>query len=90
MQEITPPKIPETHVAFAKAVANLAAAHGVDRFEMAFRPGWEGRRIGESYDPRIIGEMKILFSSVDGRGRPCRNLSINLQANLSLDIEKNP
>jgi len=89
MHAIIPPKIPDTHVAFAKAVANLAAAHGIDRFEMTFRPKWE-TRMDENYDHRIHGDMKIIFADVDGRGRPCRNLSINLAANLSLPIESNP
>lgn len=89
MKEITPPKIPETHVAFAKAVANLAAAHGIDRFEMTFHPKWE-MNIERNCDPRIHGDAKILFADADGRGRPCRNLSINLVANLSLPIESNP
>jgi hypothetical protein len=89
MQAITPPEIPEIHVAFAKAVANLAAAHGIDRFEMTFRPKWE-MRMGDDYDQRINGDMKIIFADVDGRGRPCRNLSINLDARLSLPIQSNP
>ena len=89
MATITPPKIQETHIAFAKAAANLAAAHGIDRFEMTFRPKFEDR-IGQKYDRRVHGEMKINFADVDGRGRPCRNLSIDLVANLSLPIDCNP
>ena len=89
MNAITPPKVPDSHVAFAKAAADLAAAHGIDRFEMTFRPKWE-QRIADNFAPRVHGDMKIIFADVDGRGRPCRNLSINLVANLSLPIQSNP
>jgi hypothetical protein len=87
---ITPPKVPDSHVAFAKMVAELAVGHGIDRFEMTFRPKWNCLSTGERPDPRIHGDMKIVFSDSDGRGRPCRNLAINLVTYLALEIESNP
>lgn len=92
MNTITPPSIPDSQVAFAKAVADLAVSHGIDRFEMTFRPKWDwsARATGPRMDPRIHGDLKILLADIDGRGRPCRNLSINLVANLALPILSTP
>lgn len=87
MPAITPPEIPDSQVAFAKAVAAIAESHGIDRFSMTFRPKFEDRL---KQDSRISGDLKIQFSATDGRGRPCRGLSIRLETNLELVIESNP
>lgn len=85
-EELTPPAVPASHVAFAKAIADVAAAHGIERFEMTFRPAW---RRDVLRDMRINGDLRIVFADVDGRGRPCRNLSIRMDASLTLPIESN-
>lgn len=75
---VTPPEIQDKHAAFAKAVAAVADAHGVERFKLTFRP---------HYDPRIEGELAINYSAVDGRGRPARSLVISMTANLSVILD---
>lgn len=87
MKSIDPPIIPDQVVDFSKAVSDLAVQHGMERFTLTTRPNFDVRN--QQHDHRIHGEMVIHFSAVDGRGRPCRNLSIQLQANLSLIIEEN-
>lgn len=87
--QITPPTIPDKHTEFAKAVAAIADTHGIDRFQMTFRPRFDDR-VSPDYDRRIEGDMCIHYSSVDGRGRPSRALSINLKANLVLTIVQEP
>lgn len=89
MNTIQPPNIPDNYVAFAKAVADIAVANRIAKFQMTFEPRFE-QKIGSDYDPRVRGNMVIAFADVDGRGRPCRNLAINLEAHLSLPIESNP
>jgi len=87
MKEVTPPKLPDSCENFAKAVAAIAESHGVDQFQMTFRPDFE-----KDHESRrlITGDMKIVYSSKDGRGRPCRKLNINLTANLGFIIENEP
>lgn len=84
MTKIDPPKVADNFVAFAKEAAALATTHGIQEFEMTFRPEFKQRC---ETDPRVVGAMKILFSSADGRGRPCRALAIKLTADLHLQIE---
>jgi hypothetical protein len=81
--------IPENHVEFAKAVSELADKFGMDKFEMTYRPKY-GEHLDRGIDRRVNGDMKIHYSAVDGRGRPSRNLTINCEARLALDIERNP
>lgn len=84
---ITSPEIPDEFVEFAKATADLACKHGIDKFKMTFRPEFD-RRNKMPLESMIHGDMEISFSAVDGRGRPCRSLGIGLVANLTLIIER--
>lgn len=87
MNTVTPPEIPESHVIFAKAVADAATANGIDDFTLTYSP----RRHGVSeMDRSFRGTLKITFSQSDGRGRPCRNLAIEMESTLRLKIESNP
>lgn len=87
MNTITPPEIPQQQVEFAKAVAKIATEHGIDNFTMSYRPDREQRQAASGHRH---SDLKIQFSSVDGRGRPCQNLSINLEASLKLVIKSTP
>lgn len=86
--KVSAPEIPQNFVEFAKAAAEIADANGIASFRMTFKPGFEQKM--RNYDPRLHGEITIAFDAVDGRGRPCRNLAITLDAHLTLAIEKNP
>lgn len=87
MNNIAPIEIPEEFQKFASQVADLATTNGIEKFTMTFVPSFD--RYLEQ-DRRITGEMKIHFSAVDQRGRPCRSLGIHLSANHILAIESNP
>jgi hypothetical protein len=78
-------EVPESHGDFARAVAKLADEYGMDRFEMTYRPksSWPDE---DRTDRRISGDMQIRYSSTDGRCRPCKNLSVNINANFSLTL----
>lgn len=89
MDKIQGIDIPDNHIEFAKGLAQLAEKHGMDRVTVTYRPTWE-HRIDGNMDKRINGMMTIAYSSVDGRGRSCRNLAINCNADFSLSIESNP
>jgi hypothetical protein len=86
IHEITPPSIPDKVSEFAKAVAKLANEYGIDEFRMNLKP----HRRKMELDRRIHGDMHVVFSASDGRGRPCQNLSIQLQANFTVQIVENP
>ncbi len=85
--DIEPPSIPVEHITFARGVAKLADESGIDRLEIKYRPTFRGHLV---VDRRIRGDLRVIYSSVDGRGRPCRNLSIQLDAALVIEVEKNP
>ena len=84
--DVDPVTIPASHAIFAKAVAEIADTHGMSKFTMTYNPKWNS---GNDADRRISGEMRINYTNVDRRGRPCRNLSIDCDASLSLSIERN-
>lgn len=88
MDRIEGLEIPENHAAFAKKIADIADTYGMDKFNMTYRPNFK-ERYKEGIDRRIHGEMKINYASVDGRGRPCRNLSIECDAYFSLHVDAN-
>lgn len=82
------PSIPRGHADFASEVAALADKYGMNSFTMTYRPSFEQRRNIE-LDHRISGEMKIVYSSSDGRGRPYRNLQIRCEVDFSIQVESN-
>ncbi len=79
------PEIPEFHALFAKDVAEAAKKHGIDRFTLEYRPNYSLR-----HNHSIHGNLKIHFSSADGRGRPANNLSIQLETSLIMTISETP
>jgi len=83
----TPPKLPEGVEAFAQSVAAMAESHGIERFEMTFRPDW-----GDDFKSRqsITGPLRITYWLKDGRGRPSRNIRISMEARLDLIVEESP
>ena len=82
------PTIPKSHADFARELASLADKYGMDKFTMTYRPKFDHGSKNE-LDRRINGEMKINYSSVDGRGRPCRNLQVRCDASFSIQVEEN-
>ena len=80
---ITVPEIPQAQQDFALAVSKLATEHGIDRFEMSFRPNFTE---WIKQDHRIHGDMRIQFSAVDGRGRPAFGLTIELDTKLTCTL----
>lgn len=77
------PEIPQTHIEFAEAVAQVAREYGMDQFTMTYRPNF----ISEFKLPSMLhGELKITYRGVDGRGRPNGSLKIILDATLAVDI----
>ena len=53
----------------------------MDGFELKYKPNWQGDG-GEEWDRRVRGEAVIHFADKDGRGRPCRNLSVVFDAHI--------
>jgi len=89
MEQVKPIEIPQSHIDFAKAVADLADVNGIAEFRMEYEPNWREEK-GEQWDRRVRGKARIHFRAKDGRGRPCRNLSIEFDATVNHAIESNP
>ncbi len=89
MDPIQAPSIPDTHVAFAKAVAALADGCGIKRFQLTYEPVFHGLQEMQN-GQHIRGDIRIDYHSTDGRGRPSRNLTFTVEAILVKHIEKNP
>ena len=88
MEQFKPIEVPESHIAFAKAVAALAEENHIASFSMDYKP--EGEFCGgQEWDHRTTGSASIHFAAKDGRGRPCRNLSINISATMQHAVESN-
>lgn len=86
---VVAPVIPQSHADFANELAAIADKYRMDRFTMTYRPNFD-ERFSDKYDSRIHGDMKIHYSSVDGRGRPSKNLKVCCEANFSIQIKSNP
>ena len=89
MELIKPIEIPQSHIDFATAVADLAGKNGIAEFRMEYEPLRQHQK-GEEWDRRVRGKARIHFRAKDGRGRPCRNLSIEFDATVNHAIESNP
>lgn len=87
METVDPIVVPPSHIAFANEVASIAEKNGIKAFTLEYDPGWTG--VGR-WDNRVKGYAKVLFTSQDGRGRPCRNLSVQFDACIRHVIETNP
>ena len=85
--KITPLEIPEIYVSFALATAKVAQEQGMDRFTLTCRPDFEHRLEGGML---AEGDLKVIYSSTDDRGRPCGNLQIQLESVTKLDVYKTP
>jgi len=86
METIKPVEIPQSHIDFANAIADLADAHSMDHVAVDYRPAWDTPVItGLSQ----MGDVKIIYRSVDGRGRGCRNLTIQVNSIVTHKIESN-
>lgn len=81
MTSFNAPNIPENIIQFAKDVAEIARKHDVSKFNLTFTPSFEQKLLNYTH-----GELTINFSSIDGRGRPANNLSIELATTLKMSI----
>lgn len=81
--EITPPSLPSEYETFARAVAELAKQNNIRDFTLLMR-------VESPLGQRLFGEVKAVFFSKDGRGRPSENLKILIETTLELDLIKNP
>ena len=89
MESAKPIEIPESHIEFANAVAALAKQNHIAKFELKYDPHDEYDK-GQPWGRQVRGEAVIRFSDKDGRGRPCRNLSIEFEARHSHSIVSTP
>ena len=88
MEKIKPIEIPESHMAFASAVAKLAKENFIESFEMTYRPH-STHNGGQQWDRQlVVGDATIRFSDRDGRGRPCENLSIEVSSRTCHQIKR--
>lgn len=85
----TPPIIPPALEGFAKAAAALAESHGIKRFEMTVQVDYGDE---DQFEPRVhhTGEVKVIFSAKDGRGRPCSNLAVHYDAKMRVALTSTP
>ena len=72
----------DEQIQFAKDVADLAEKNGVDTFELIMKPKFD-------YSCRYSGNVTVSYSSKDGRGRPCRILTMSCDATIIHVIEEN-
>ena len=89
MIDPTPPTIPSALEGFAKAAAALAESHGIKRFEMNVQVGYGDE---DQFEPRVhhSGEVKVIFTATDGRGRPCTNLAVHYTAKVRAALISTP
>ena len=85
--QFEPQKIPEGCVDFAKAVALAANEHGVDKCTVDFSPKFKEF---PDTNRRYFGLLRIKYSAVDGRGRPCLNLQIEFDSKVTIPITTTP
>lgn len=78
-------EIPENVIEFAKVVFEAAKTHKIDSFTVRVNAVCDDKNRRN----RISGEMDILGSLSDGRGRPCENLKILYKAILGCGIVTN-
>lgn len=81
------PQLPPATLAFAKAVAALAEQNGIEAFELQIEPRWREMRTPEV---NIMGKLKFLYRSVDGRGRPSTKLHVHFDTNITHAIRNDP
>lgn len=84
MKKVKALEIPKSHVDFANAVANIADIHGIKDFTIEYNPEFDiGLNGPENF---IRGNMKIHYSTTDGRGRPHKQLKISCESFVNVDV----
>lgn len=78
--------IPTKFEDFSKAVAALADAHGIKVFTMSIKPEF----LDFPIDQHVSGDLLINYSSKDGRGRPRKKLTMQLDARLTHYLQNDP
>ena len=81
---VTPPEIPGAALEFAKEIAAIAKSHDIKSFTMTVRLH---SAVGEQ---RFHGDLRTRYSAYDGRGRPCDNLSVEVDTVVRHDISSTP
>jgi hypothetical protein len=79
-------KIPDGCINFAKELAESATKHGIKSFSTKLTLDSDIH----GFDGSFRGDLTIHFSSKDGRGRPCDNLSIRVETTLIKNIVSTP
>ena len=84
--QLTPNELPDSHIEFAKEIAQAARKHGMDKFTLEYQPKFD------IDNPALTfwGKLKVVFSAVDGRGRPANNLKITYDTNLEYTVSSTP
>ncbi len=78
------PEIPDAYIELANLLATACDERGISKATLTIVP--------ETFDAlrRTTAKVEIYFSSRDGRGRPCRNLSVALDTTIRQQIETTP
>jgi hypothetical protein len=78
--------VPDTAIRFAKQMAEAAKELGIRSFstEIKVDTNFLGKH---SY---MSGGIAVHYSSSDGRGRPCENLSVILKTTNTLNLVETP
>ena len=82
--EVTPPALPPEYESFARAVGELAKQHHMRDFTLSMRAD---APLGPR---RFHGEVKAIYWTKDGRGRPSENLIIQVESTMEVDLIRNP
>lgn len=76
--ELKPAELPDSHIDFAKEIAQAARKHGIEKFTLEYQPKFDSGNTALTF----WGRLKVHFSSADGRGRPANNLKISYETSL--------
>lgn len=80
--KVSTPELPESCLEFARQMAELAKKNGIEKFSTKFTPECN---IGDKYS-YVDSDVTIIYSATDGRGRPCENLQIVMNARLTTNV----
>lgn len=84
--EIKTTDIPDGCIEFAKELAASAKKQGIRSFSTKLTLDRDVYDLNKNFR----GDLTVHFSSKDGRGRPCDNLSITIETTLTQSIVNNP
>ena len=82
-------KIPDSHISFAESVAALAEENNIKEFSLEYEPDWFDHP-ESGWSRHVKGKASIQYTAKDGRGRPCKRLSVSFGAHIVHTIETNP